>query len=240
MIASIKFGLLKPVDIVFAAGEVLVKNQRFAAKVVPINFVDYDNFMRLRSGKRVVRDSPYAVFLDTNLPYQVDLGVLGLPTLNPQNYYFSLNRFFDLVESQCSVTVVIAAHPKSNYGTDTFNGRACVRDLTPELVRDAEFVITQTSTALSYAILNLKPAIFIYTDDMVSLYAETFMRQLHDISGYLDAPLVNIDQLTAGSRIIIKAPNKERYECYKYDFLTTYESESTTTREIFFNALSVM
>ena len=240
MIVSMRSGLLKAIDTVFAAGEVLVKNQRFAARIVPINFIDYDNFMRLRAAESVVHDGPYAVFLDTNLPHQTDLRVLGLPALDPHNYYFSLNRFFDRVESQCGVKVVIAAHPKSNYDMDRFHGRACIRDLTPQLVKYAEFVITQTSSALSYAVLNFKPAIFVYTDDMLSLYTDTFMRQLHEISGYVDAPLGNIDRIADVSQIIIRPPNVERYECYKYDFLTTHESENTSTREIFFRELSTL
>lgn len=238
MLLLTRMRLVKPMDLVFAAGAVLAKRQSPKTKVVPINFIDYDNYVQIQSNERLVNEGPYAVFLDTNLPYQADLKVCGLPALDPEKYYRSLNRFFELVESEYGLRVLIAAHPKSNYGSDAFDGRVSLRDNTPLLVRDAEFIITQTSASVSYAVLNKKPIIFIYTDDMLKLYQDTLMPQLHELSSYLESPLINIDEVTDGNQIAIGITNLDRYEKYKYDFLTTLESECTTTQQIFLRELS--
>lgn len=240
MSTLVKAKFLYPYDTLFVAGEAMAANPQFAKKVVPINLVDYDHYMRVRQGKRLTPAGRNAVFLDINLPHQSDLLICGLPVVAAKAYYHSLNRFFDLVESQFELKIVIAAHPKSDYDESTFHGRTFYRDRTAELVRDTEFVITHTSTALSYAILNLKPVLFIHTDEMLSLYENTVMRQLRAYSKYLDAPLLNIDRISDAQQIEIGAPRTERYERYKYDYLTTCASENTTTADIFLNELRTM
>jgi len=240
MSTLVKAKFLNPYDTLFVAGEAMAANPQFAKKVVPINLVDYDHYMRVRQGKRLAPAGRNAVFLDINLPHQSDLLICGLPVVAATAYYHSLNRFFDLVESQFELKIVIAAHPKSDYDESTFHGRTLYRDRTAELVRDTEFVITHTSTALSYAILNLKSVLFIHTDEMLSLYENTVMRQLRAYSKYLDAPLLNIDRISDAQQIEIGAPRTERYERYKYDYLTTRASENTTTADIFLNELRTM
>lgn len=240
LMAAETLRLVNPTDVVFAAGRVCVSGQRFAVKVVPVNLVDYDHFVRVRSLVRFFQDVRYAVFLDTNLPYQSDLKFCGLSALSPSKYYASLNRFFSLLEAEYKIKIVIAAHPKSDYGPEVFEKRSIFRGVTPELVRDADFVISQTSTALSYAVLNLKPVVFVYTDEMSALYEKTVMKQLQDIASYLDSPLVNIDAIEGVTDIPLETCNRKRYESYKYSFLTSSESEYSTTQEIFFNELNAM
>ena len=231
--------LIKPFSIIFAAGEELVASERYAAKIVPINLCDYDHYVRVRSeGDRLVKDR-YAVFLDTNHAYHPDLGMLNLPAVNADNYFESLNRFFALLEMEYGVKVVIAAHPTANYAIETFRGREIYRLRTAELVRDAEFVVTHHSTSISYAVLNAKPVTFIYTTQMLAVSNETVMRSMRAQASYLDSPMYNVDEITHGKQVVIKKDvNMERYEDYKYKFVTTHESEHTLTQEIFWREIS--
>jgi hypothetical protein len=233
-----KLKLIKPFEIIFAAGEIMMANERYAGKVVPINLCDYDDYVRMRSARERLVEGRYAVFLDSNHAYVSDLAISGLPAVTPDTYFKSLNRFFTLVETQYGIRVVIAAHPTASYGTVTFQGRESYRLRTPVLVRDAEFVITHHSTALSYAILNAKPVIFIYTNEMLSLYKDTVMRHIHAQARYLDSPVYNVDEITEGKQIVINNVNMTRYETYKYSFLTTRESEHFTTQDIFWHELN--
>lgn len=233
-----KWSLVTPYDVVFAAGRALLSGRHCAGKVIPINLVDYDHYMRVLSEKVRPAEGPFAVFLDINLPNQTDLKIVGLPAIEPHEYYAALNRFFDLLEEKYGIKVVIAAHPKANYGGEEFRGREVYRGLTPELVRDAEFVISHHSTSISYAVLNAKPIIFVYTNAMVEVYKRTVVSCINDFAAYLDAAAHNIDQITRCEQITIREVNQARYEDYKYSFLTTPESEHMTTREIFWHQIT--
>ena len=233
-------GQIKPLDVVFTAGQVMAKRFSGAPRLVPVNLCDYDNFVRLAATDRLSDSRRYAVFLDTNLPYQSDLPLVGLRPLRPDRYFSSLNRFFSALEERFNLKVVIAAHPKSNYAPELFNFREAKRHVTPELVRDADFVITQTSTALSYAVLNLKPVVFVYTDEFLDIYADSLMLELQAFSSYIGSALVNIDNPASVAALEIPKVMHENYKRYRYDFLTSSESQHRTTQEIFFETLKAL
>jgi hypothetical protein len=230
--------LVRPFDIVFAAGEVLTGSAHYATKIVPINLCDYDHYMQVRTGAQRLVSERYAVFLDINLPHQSDLAFCGYPQIDSGRYYRSLNRFFGLLEQEYGIKIIIAAHPKAAYDAATFEGRRFQRLVTAELVRDAEFVLSHTSTSLSYAVLNAKPLIFIYTDDMAAAYRVSLLRELRCYAEFLGAPLLNIDTVTQGREVAVGRVDAEKYSRYKYGFLTTRESEGTPTQEIIWRALA--
>jgi hypothetical protein len=238
-VAYRKLNLIKPFDIVFAAGQVLMATKHHAVKVVPINLVDYDHYMRAKFEDCRIVEGRYAVFLDVFLPGHPDLKVIGRPAVNPQAYYSSLNRFFSLLEVTHGIKVVVAAHPKADYSNNPFQGRDIYRDLTAKLVKDADFVVSHHSTSISYAVLNHKPIVFVYTDEMVSVYGDTIVDYLLYFADYLGAAIYNIDAITLDEPIVIGGANLERYESYKYNFLTTKSSEHATTQDIFWREINV-
>jgi hypothetical protein len=228
-----KSGLIKPFDVVFAAGEVALNMHPDVPKVVPINLIDYEKYVSVKGKEARIVDGDYAVFLDINLAYQSDLTILGLASLNAEKYFESLNIYFKKIEIQHNVKVVIASHPKSKYTSDTFNGRLIYENLTPELVKDSKFVISHHSTALSYAILNEKPIVFILTDEMLLLYKKTIIRSIKNLAGFLGIGSINIDRITTSDELAIRNSNLSLYNEYKYNYLTTHESECYKTGEIF-------
>jgi len=237
-VAYKKLKLVKPFDVVFAAGDATIKMYPDAGKIVPINLVDYDHYVRAKSESRKIVEGPYAVFLDVYLPYHSDLKVISLQSVDPHNYFFSLNRFFKIFEQEYGIKVIIAAHPTADYGNNTFEEREIYRGLTPELVKDADFVISHHSASLGYAVLNSKPIIFIYTNEMKLLYKNTMtMTLINDVADYLDANIYNIDEVTQGDQIVFGSINFERYNSYKYNYLTTKESEHTCTQDIIWREL---
>jgi hypothetical protein len=230
-----KLNIVKRFDIVFAAGTELISVKHFAKKIVPFNLCDFDHYIKINKLDGRITGDKYAVFIDINLPYQSDLTQYGaLPAVNPTNYFNSLNRFFDLLEASQNIKIIIAAHPKTINGIENFNQRRMYRLLTAELVKDAEFVIMHTSTALSYAVLNLKPILFIYTEEMMNIYKDTFICEIQSSARYLNEKTYNIDKISKMTQIQILNPNKTNYENYKYNYLTSIESENLTSEEIFF------
>ena len=225
--------LVKPFAITFAAGEVPMSADNYTARVVPINFFDYDRYMEAKTdrGNELV-EGRYAVFLDSNLPYHSDLAFCGYRHIDPAAYYASVNRFFGLLERKHGIRVVIAAHPRANYDAAAFEGRQIHRLATAELVRNAEFVLAHTSTAISFAVLNRKPLVFIYTAGMAAAYERWFIREMRCFADYLDAPVYNVDSATEAQDFAVRNVNPDSYERYKYNFLTSRQSEDTLTREI--------
>ena len=237
-IAYRKLNVVKRFDIVFAAGSALTSFDQYAKRVIPFNLCDFDHYNRVKLTKEGTVLGKYAVFLDVNLPYQSDLGICGLPAVEPISYFKSLNRFFDLLEITYGIKVVIANHPKASYTGKEFQQRESYRLLTAELVKDAEFVITHTSTALSYAILSYKPTLFIYTDEMLSIYKKTVIPQIESLASYFNASVYNVVHVTDGSQVDILRPDRQRYDAYKYSYLTSHESENNTSAEIFWREIT--
>lgn len=230
--------LVKPFAITFAAGDVSMSGNRYTTKVVPINFFDYDRFIEASTTpERRLVTGDYAVFLDSNLPFHSDLAFCGYQRIDPVDYYRSLNRFFGLLEREFRIEVVIAAHPRANYQRATFEDRQIHRLATAELVRHAEFVLSHTSTAMSYAVLNRKPLVFIYTDRMAAAYERWFIREMRCFADYLDAPIYNVDKINDARQFSVRPVNQACYERYKYNYLTSHQSESTPTQEILWREL---
>ena len=233
-----RLGIVKRFDIVFVAGERLLADAHHATRVVPINLVDYDHYVRVRPETERLVEGRYAVFLDIYLPHQSDLRIVGLRAIDADAYYRSLNRFFSLVEARYGVRVAIAAHPKAQYDATTFEGRPTIAGRTPELVRDADFVISHHSTSLSYAVLNRKPIVFIYTDGMEREYGLTIVSFVRDMAAYLHAAVYNVDTIEDSGDVAIGPVDEVRYDEYKYSFLTSHASEHDRTADVFWRELA--
>lgn len=232
-------GLVKPFTITFAAGDACMNGNNYTAKVVPINFFDYDRYIEVRAhaGHGLVTGR-YALFLDSYLPYHSDFAFCGQRRIEPVAYYRSLNRFFNLLERARGIRVVIAAHPRADYEQQAvFEGRKIFRLATAALVKDAEFVLLHGSTAMSFAVLNSKPLVFIYTAGMAAAYERWLIREMRGFAEYLDAPLYNVDTITDGRQVVLRPANPACYERYKYGYLTSRQSESTPTQEIFWREI---
>jgi hypothetical protein len=233
-----QLGLVRPFEVTFAAGAVSIAASAHAARVVPINYFDYDLYVKAKAnGAQRLVEGRYVVFLDSNLPFHSDLAFCGYPQIDPAPYYRSLNRFFDLLEMTHGFRVVIAAHPRADYDTNPFAGRPMHRLMTAELVRDSEFALSHTSTAMSYAVLSAKPLIFVYTNDFAASYGRTLLREMHCFARSLDAPLCNVDAVSSARGIVVRPVNTGCYQRYKYDFLTSPQSENMPTQEIFWREI---
>ena len=223
---------IRSFELVFAAGERQLALSHRARKVVPVNLVDYDR-ARAAQLPDVWRGKRYAVFLDINLAYQSDLVILGWRSVNPERYFQSLNRFFGEIETATGLKIVVAAHPKSNYGTGVFGDREVVSGLTPEMVKGAEFVISHHSTSISYAVIFSKPLVFIYTSEMEEIYSDSVIPVIHDLAEFLGAPHLNVDSSYDLKKIDFKGINRAQYDAYKYGYLTSRLTENISTQEIF-------
>ena len=233
-----KMGLEKPFKKVFYAGSAAFPSNGESERSVPINMCDYESFVLSKNSASVLPDIDYAVFLDVNLPFHPDLRFVNTEYVDPRKYFDSINRFFDLLERKYSVEVVIAAHPSSSYESGVFKGRRVIKHVTFLLVRDARFVISHHSASMNYAVLNIKPLIYIYTGEMDRLYSDSAMPIIKGSAEFLDSALYNIDTIVDIDQIAIRSVDEKRYDAYKYAFLTSRETDNILSRDIFLREIT--
>lgn len=237
-----EIGFLKPYTIVFNAGFKGADTigyhliNKTSSNFVNINYFDFDNFLVSKLSSRIVPEK-YCVFHDEYLPYHPDFSMLGISTIQGKSYYKYLNIFFDLIEEKYKIKVVIAAHPKATRykSVDMFNKRQVFFNEISSLSKYSEFSILHGSSSVSYSILNKKPCIFI-TSDSIKMVMPTYNKIIRSFADLLGQSYININMLN-NLNLLIMPINITKYNSYKYNYLTSKESEDTLSKEIFFSKI---
>jgi hypothetical protein len=240
-----RLGLVKPYDILFTAGSegfftiglgAVIDLKR--AKIVEINTIDVDLSREVIDEPSPIREK-FIVFLDDFLPHHPDFKIFGIETVGPERYYSGMNAYFSHLEAQRGIPVVIAAHPKSEYTQNPFQGRTIIRNRTNLLIRHSELVIAHSSTAISYAVIFEKPLILVYESEMLRIYGKTTVPLIVSFGRSLNAPVVDLengpDPLPVDARV-----DKKAYEAYKYKFLTTPEAEHQRSSDLVIGAIKTI
>lgn len=186
-------------------------------EVTWIHTLDYDIY--LDNKESVQCETKMAVFLDQYLPFHPDGIHTGTsPPVTSDEYYPLLCKFFNYMEEELGLNVVIAAHPRSHYDKlpDFFQGRKVILGKTVELVKDSNLVILCFSSALNFPVLYKKPMIFVTMDrlektvygDYISKFASYFRKTPINISRNISIDL--------GKEFFI---DEEGYAKYKHDFI---------------------
>tara|TARA_B100001057_G_scaffold428369_1_gene453795 strand:+ start:3754 stop:4917 length:1164 start_codon:yes stop_codon:yes gene_type:complete len=213
-------------DIYFNAGG-YTNTPKNAKRVVNINLCDYDQYISQKANDNKVDN--FTVFIDSNLVSNSDIELNGLKKIDQDKYLSSLNHFFDMFEKQYKTRVIISAHPTSNYSQNDFNGREILKLKSAELISNSKYVLSHHSTAVSYAVLNYKPIIFLTIDDWIGEYEEYANSEF---SKSLQASLINIDSIKFEDNILIKDVDISIYDKYKYNFIVSKDVEGIESSKI--------
>lgn len=198
---------------------------------VHINHKDWEDY-------RILKDVPeislgrYAVFVDEYFPLHPDL--IYFNHQKPKNivhYRETMNRFFRVIETKYDLEIIIAAHPKSQYDNNTFDGRKIFKYKTVELIKNAEMVFMHSSAALSFIVMFDKPLAIIVTDDYWSNKILRF--NLLRVSRTLQIPFYNIDREVD---IQIEKINPIVRKTYIYNYLTSPGVENMKNIDILYRA----
>lgn len=212
-------------DIAILSGKASLRKLRAnAPEKIWAHSFDYDKFLALRDESS--GESGYAVFLDQNLVYHPDLLITGsIQCTTAHEYFPALNHFFDNFEKITGLRVVIAAQPKADYSLhpNLFNEREVVYGKTAELVRDSELVFAHYSTAISFAVLWIKPVVILTSNSILLSWAMPYIRGFRDALG---AHLVNINTCNLGDNLIKdwKEVSVIAYYEYKVKYIKTPSS----------------
>lgn len=244
-IKSKQRGWVKAFDLLFCCGRYGYQTIGAGAdidtargQVVSINSSDYGLYQRVVSDPSRVVEGDYILFLDEYLPLHPDFEMFGVATIPVEPYYAQLNRFFTQVEQQTGLRVVVAAHPKAMryQEEDFFEGRSVYFGQTAPLVKDASYVLSHGSTSLGYAAMFGKPAAVLLSQSIKKVmcgYYEGFKFYAQT----LGLTTIHFDEpLQEDFRQLVQI-NHAAYRQYRYDYLTSPESEGQHTEDIVVGAI---
>ncbi len=206
--------------VILAGGNKSISNynnpRNSESKIFWIHALDYDLYLQDKREEPYKKEK-YAVFLDEYLPFHPDYIMYGLlsPT-GPDDYYPVLNKFFSKVENKFNVKVVIAEHPRSHYGdhTNYYESRECIKGETSKLIKNSEFVIAHSSTAINFAVLFEKPIIFVITKLIHNSFFWPYIKIMSFLLGQAPINLDNNYDITH-----IPIVNKNKYDYYRNSYI---------------------
>ena len=198
--------------------------------VVAIHSLDYDRYLDYRR----THPSPPApqktcVFLDEAATHHPDFAILGERPLDEEPYFREMRAFFDAIEAATGLKVVIAAHPRSDYGSrpGAFGDRAIVKDRTLDLVAESSLVVAHATTSVAFAVLFQKPVRFLLTSQMERTRVEEGSRGIGRALGVIP---VTLPELTAGYDW--NSISEDAYESYRYRYIQSRGVPDKTVWEI--------
>lgn len=170
-------------------------------RIIWAHSYDYDDYLLVNKNTKNnlgnFTKKNFAVFIDSPSPLiKHDALIPGISSPLTSSIYFpSLCSFFDQVEKNLNLEIVIASHPKSNHVKRPmyFGKRRVFKNMTIELIKKSKLVINRNSTAVNFAILYFKPLIF-HTSKQILNHA-VMSNQINSMSRLLDKKPINIDSL---------------------------------------------
>jgi hypothetical protein len=239
-----KIGVVKHYSLVFKSGEhgmraIGVGNRydNMKSKIIEINSFDFEKFIKTKHEPKLI-DKKYCVYLDEYLPFHPDFELFNMPIVNSDIFYNSLNIFFNKIEKDFNIDVIIAAHPKAlKYKTHNFfGGRDVIFNKSAELTKDAEFILFHCSSSVSFAILNNK-TILSLNSNSIKNQMPNYYNTINCFSKKIDSKIINIDE-KIDEMIDLLKPNNYKYKEYIYSYLTSKESENFSTSQLFINTIN--
>lgn len=194
---------------------------------VEVHNKDYDDYIL----SNIIPENPteeFIVFLDTEMVNGEDFRKNNRYVYKDGKiYYKRLNTFFDRIERIFHTRVVIAAHPKSEFKGDEFDGREIVYYRTAELIRRAKLVLLHCSVAVNYVVLYSKPFIILLDSDIRCSFIYNYilkpqMYELRAIPYHFD--IMRDDIITR-----IKYPDS-----YYKDYIRHYINNSKNDNRLFY------
>ena len=217
------------IDIVLIAGKDM--SDKFSKyfkrkKIINYNSNDFSKFILNTKSNNKLFNNEYAVFLDSAGPLFTSDSSLTKSKVyfTVDNWYPSLCIFFNFLENIFSNEIKIAGHYKSihKHISPHFGNRKVYYNITQELVRNCNFVVTRNSTAISYAIIYNKPIFFIYSNETIK--DKNQMIYIKYLSKITNCKIININDFKNGLDFsnLLKI-DESKYEEFKLNYLTSLD-----------------
>ena len=212
---------------------ILTGNSRFrsAKKIYPFsrlifgNSYDANNSLLNKKYNRLKRNikERYCLYIDSVVPLIKSDEIFLKNKKQPVKkgmWYKQLNKFFNIIEEQLDLKVIIAGHPKTR-GFNLqkyFKKRKIFYDQTEALVKFSDFIITRNSAAFSYGIIHQKPIICILNKEFMA--DKNFMQVASGLWHELSLQPTRIDnEKSIYNSLKNLSFNKKVYKKFKYHYL---------------------
>ena len=209
-----------------------VCNKNFKRKIIEkesivINANSFDYTLALKNmnnGSKTSNKSKYALFLEAPTPlYQGDELIFNGENEGhtKEKWFPSLNRFFDELENNLKLKIIIAPHPKVKHKARPpyYGGREISEISLGESAYNADLIITQMSTGVSFGVIYNKPILLITSNELIA--NKSFLRKQECFSRELGTIIKNIDEKIDLEDIKqILSFDKSKYESYFQNYLT--------------------
>lgn len=209
----------------------LITTDRNPSAVAVLNHPDWELYKLALEDDVVVEQEPYIVFLDEYFPLHPDYRYLLGVSYDELtvSYQRDMNDFFDRVEQQTSMKVIVAAHPKAEYENDTFKNREIKKGQTSQLVKNAQGVLLHCSSSVSYPVMFDKPMMMLTSDQIETVrHSKDYLKNLARLLGL---PVYNISK-DVDKPIEMVHILDDRRNYFINTFLTTPETIKRTNSEI--------
>jgi len=202
----------------------------YTRNFVKIHHVKYDEYLQSKSLPPLL-DKPYTVFLDTAATTHPFYGLkrhASKRKIDAQGYIDRLNRFFDLVEKEHNLPVIIAAHPKAEYDEKTFNGRPIIKYKTGQLIEHSSLVLSHYSTSVINAVLSEKPLVFLWYPEMLYSMQKYMAIGAIEYAKRLKAPVIDLDNPHQFTIVM----EMQAYHNFIQKFLINSEMKNSSNQEL--------
>ena len=189
---------------------------------ISFNSLEFSNNLLLGKKKKKL-NKKYILYLDTPEPYfKDDMYIIGAHKKEKiDNWYKDLISFFLDLEKFFSAKVIIIPHHKNKGTVNPYFNNFEINhdnDAVIKLSNNCQFLISKGSTALSCAIINYKPIIFIYSSWYN--FNRSYIANLFYQAKLIGTKPVNIENYSNKEILGKLKVSKRKYEDYKYKYLT--------------------
>jgi len=195
-------------------------------KIIYGHSFDYNMYLKYKNVQYLRKDN-YGLFLEAPSPVH-NLGdnyISGMKVFmgTRDKWLKSLNNFFDFIEKELNIKILIAPHPKIKHlekFSKWYNGREVLEDGLYQTAKNAKIIISRDSVGFSYAAIYKIPAIFFFTDELIK--EDIFLEQQNNFASTLGLTPINIDTNISKDKLesILKF-QKTKYEDYVSQYLTS-------------------
>lgn len=185
-------------DISFLVGDSSVNHLNINTKhkifTTSQSWYDIEKQKKIKT-KNILCPQNYILFIDDCISQSIDFVLTDQKSIiTPDEYYILLNNFFDKIEFELNIPVIIAGHPNGkhieNYA-NFFNNRTLIFDSTASLTLNSDLVLTHYSTAINYAILSEKRIILMNFYKLQMSYQGLI---LQNIAKIIKCKIIDIDK----------------------------------------------
>ncbi len=195
-------------------------------KIINGNSFDYNMYLKSKIKKTINKN--YGLFLEAPTPlFSGDIYIDGEKSNargTPEKWFPSLDKFFTKIEKLKKIKIMIVPHPKIKHKKNKPNyyfGRKIVSESLANLAKNSSVIISRDSAGFSYAAIHNKPAIFIYTNELLNK-KNFFLNNQRFFASELGLNPINIDNYLNDKNLeqLFKF-DKKKYHLYVKQYLTS-------------------